>query len=219
MGNTASSLIEHITESGVDVTKIIKEWYNEDETEVGDFPEPDIPDNKKEAFFGQDWTYELTPKEFSIIKYEFNNLVKNIDNPLIVEVNSGLKPISKEIFSDVKIITSDLFGQDEILQKTAHETVNDIHEDIDIVISFKPPPNLVCGPELASAYEFVKKEQSKTKYFVCYGEMGGGEGSNDFWPWMKEMGWELEKCLTIHCFIDMFSGKKCWKTLNIFKKI
>lgn len=224
MGNTYSHAIEEINQIGKDVTKEINKcWLSDDECELT-LMKPEKP-NLEKSFFGDDWTKELSHKEkmlvISLFHDFFNQGLQEKETLKILEVNSGQTPISQiakgtYLNKDkITIIASDLYGSDKIIKESADESVKN-NEDIYAVISFKPPPNLKNGPDLASVSELNKKPG--TKFFICYGEMGGGEGSTNFWDFMKLWKWKLIKCITIHSFIDMFTSKKCWKCFYIFKK-
>ena len=235
MGNSFS--LPSYTREGTDLTKIVKDWFKSVPTaDLNDLPAVSLPSESYAFFDLGSWKDELTPDGY---RYFFHNLRDGLlyevqdarTSPIkVVEVNSGATPFipltkrdredSRDwwYFTEIGYVASDLFptGNPGVRTEPAHTTVITHDGPIDVVICIKPPPNLEFGPDLAAAYAMTQKpDQRGPYYFVCYGVMGGAEGSTDFWPWMKAFGYEVEKSVAIHN--NGWAEKPCWKCLHIFK--
>ena len=235
MGNSFS--VPSYTREGTDLTKIVKDLFKSvPAADLNNLP-PVAKPNKAKAFFDLgSWKDELTRGDyyrhfFSTLRNFLYEVQDARTSPInVVEVNSGATPFIPTsaversntrdwwYFAGMRYVASDLFptGNPGVRTEPAHKTVETHDGPIDVVISIKPPPNLEFGPDLAAAYAMTQKpDQRGPHYFVCYGEMGGAEGSTDFWAWMKAFGYEVEKSVAIHN--NGWAEKPCWKCLHIFK--
>ena len=225
------------TRSGDNVSPQFEEYYDGIEgiefNEEDGLTNPTVPETQSDAYFGADWadntrhSGELSYRErftmMNCLRNLFATLLQEKGTLTVAEVNAGSKSAAQatkdafpELLSEMNVIASDLFSTTEgIAKEPAHETVENCEETIDVVVSFKAPPNKVFGPELAATHARIAKGGSF--HLVVYGEMGAGEGSTNFWEWMKLWKMEHVKTIALHSFYDRWNDTTCWKCIHILK--
>ncbi len=223
--------------SGDDVSPEFEEYY--DGIEKMEFDEkdgltkPTVPENQRAACFGADWARnprragELSAIErltmMRCLLWLFETILLIKGTLTVVEVNAGSKSAAlttknafPEVLSGMHVIASDLFSKTGgIAKEPAHTTVKGCEEPIEVIVSFKPPPNQVFGPDLAATHARIAK--GGPFHLVVYGEMGASEGSSNFWRWMKLWKMEHVKTVALHHFYDRYTDKTCWKCIHILK--